>query len=328
MTNHFCTISTKSHLGKTYALCHSIIEINNLSKINVLITDEKKVNVSVPDNLVSFINLFDADDLENDDWYKKTFRIYSSHPDKMRWTLKPVFLRWLLKQQSSVSKIIYTDNDIYFIDNYNFLFEMLEENNILLTPHWRADNPFKHPWWFETNFRDGIFNAGFVGVNKNSIAALEWWATVCLYKCKKSYIQGLFDDQKYLDLMPVIEPKTAIVQHRGCNVAGWNIIKLKRNIAGDKIIIDNTFPLIFVHFADCTIAAIHSGNDNILENLFLKYDVVLKQYGFELNLNAIAKKEKFWGHYRHIKWLLTGGLFVLLSSRYRETKFYVEQHNN
>ena len=325
MTNHFCTISTKSHLGKTFALCHSVAGLNKKILINVLVTDESKEKVSIPKNLSQNINLFDSEDLKTDGLYNVTFERFSDYSDKMRWTLKSVFLRWLFLRKEAPDKIIYVDNDIFFTGDYNFLFDMLEESNILLTPHWRADNPYFHPWWFETNFRDGVFNAGFIGANKNSVKSLEWWTMACLYKCKKSYLQGLFDDQKYLDLMPVVEPKTKIVHHQGCNVACWNIIKSERNNTENGIMINNENPLIFIHFADCTIASILSGADNNLMQVFSEYKNILTQYGFELNLSFIQKKERFWGHYRHIKWLTTGGMLVILSKNYKQMRLFFDQ---
>jgi len=318
MTKHFCTISTGSHLGKTFALCHSITTINENVILNVLITDKSKKEITVPDKLLHVIKLYDAGDLDKDELFRITYKRYSKVPDKMRWTLKPVFLKWLLTEKMANS-IIYVDNDIFFSGDYSFLFEMLQQHNILLTPHWRPDNPVEYPWWFETNFRDGVYNAGFIGANKDAVNALHWWANACLYRCTKSYIKGFFDDQKYLDLMPVIEAKTAILQHKGCNVAYWNADKLPRKISKGHIYIAED-PLIFVHFANCTIAGINTGKDHVLKELLLYYINILNQYNFNINIDNLTFKEKFWGRYRHVKWLLTGGIMVLLSLHYNTKK--------
>jgi lipopolysaccharide biosynthesis glycosyltransferase len=136
--------------------------------------------------------------------------------------MKPVFMQFLFREKE-ISKLIYVDNDIAFFGEYGFLFKLLDEHNILLTPHFYERNPEENQNWLEANFRVGLFNAGFVGANNKTISTLEWWAKCCAYRCEKNYMRGLFDDQKYLDMFPVIEPTTKILDHQGCNLAGWNI---------------------------------------------------------------------------------------------------------
>jgi len=45
---------------------------------------------------------------------KKKYKIYK---DKLRWSLKPVFLKYLI-ENSIADKIIYVDNDIAFFNYY------------------------------------------------------------------------------------------------------------------------------------------------------------------------------------------------------------------
>jgi hypothetical protein len=322
MKRHFCTITTKSHLGKTFALCNSILKFNQNASIHVLLIDKNKSEINSSIHFESQVFIYDSFDLNKNALFKEAIRKYKNYPDKLRWTLKPIFLLWLFSHQKDFSKIIYTDNDIFFTGDYEFLFKELDEHNILLTPHWRADDPFNFPWWFETNFRDGIFNAGFIGVNNNAIHALEWWAKARLYKCRKSYLQGLFDDQKYLDLMPVIEHKTGIIHHKGCNVAGWNIITCPRRISDGIVLIDNKFPPIFVHFADCTLAAIATGKDIALEGIYSEYLNTLKLYNYNISIEKVISKEVFLGRYRQLKWLLTGGIFIIKSDYYNRLKSF------
>jgi hypothetical protein len=175
-------------------------------------------------------------------------------------------------------KVIYLDNDLFFYSDYTFLFELLEEHSFLLTPHYYKTDFEKDQNWLEANFRVGLYNAGFVGVNKNAVASLQWWAGCCLYRCEKSAFRGLFDDQKYLDIIPVREPTAHIVRNMGCNVAGWNTELCKREMMDNQILINGKYPIVFIHFNGMTVHEIVSGSDSILSGYYTSYVKALKKH--------------------------------------------------
>lgn len=301
MNRAVCTISTKSHLPKVYALFESIVKFEPNISLKVLLSDvsaNEINNISAPFPQVKFHSLEEF----NSPLATSIIKKYKSQSDKLRWSFKPVFLSHLLS--AGYDKVIYVDNDIFFTNPFNFLWDELDSNKVLLTPHWRPSNPANEPLWFETNFRDGIYNAGFIGVSKGAEDALNWWANTCLYKVTKSYIQGMFDDQKYLDMMPVVEPSTKVIAHQGCNVAYWNIKEAKRKNTSGEVKINGKYPVVFIHYADCTIAAILRGEDPELKPLLDDYLAVLKKHGFNISLDKILKKESFWVKYRNAKWQL------------------------
>lgn len=234
----FCSISSVSHLYKTYALADSIAPFGG--KLHILLVDG---NINNIDNPPKNVNFFSLNDLKGET-AKKIISKYSVYKDKLRWALKPVFLIYLLQNNP---KVIYVDNDIFFFNDFSFLFDKLDTKAILLTPHFYETNTEKNQNWLEANFRVGLYNAGFMGVNLDAIPALDWWANCCLYNVKKSYWRGLFDDQKYLDLVPVLFDNVEIIKHRGCNFAGWNYIN--HPFSSSK----NTNDLIFIHFAELTL---------------------------------------------------------------------------
>lgn len=234
-------------------------------------------------------------DLNTDTKAQRVIAKYSSNADKLRWSLKPVFMKHLLIGSSvTLEKIIYVDNDIFFYNDYEFLFDLLDQHNFLLTPHYYRNDPRSYQNWFEANFRVGLYNAGFVGARKTAVSGLDWWAECCLYRCEKNIFRGLFDDQKYLDLLPVIDSKTHIVRHQGCNVAGWNTEVCKRVIVDHVVRINGEYPIVFIHYNDTTIREIIHGNDGILFNYFRRYVEVLRKYN-----NQIKEKHLLFG----IPWL-------------------------
>jgi hypothetical protein len=93
---------------------------------------------------------------------------------------------------------------MYFFNDYDFLFEELDESVILLTPHWRNSNTFLGSESFMSLFTHGIFSAGFIGANKGGLSALQWWANACHFMMAPKPEIGIYDDQKYLDVLPVL----------------------------------------------------------------------------------------------------------------------------
>ena len=126
--NQFCTISTSSHLYKVYALAQSLNNQQNNFLLHVLVTDSE--------NNFDHANckFWKLSDLQKDSTAVSIINKYESNADKLRWSLKPVFMKFLL--QAETEKIIYLDNDLFFYSNYQFLFDLLDEHSFLLTPHY------------------------------------------------------------------------------------------------------------------------------------------------------------------------------------------------
>lgn len=252
----FCTVSTNSHLFKSYALADSIEKFG--AKLYVLITDDinKSGIIDKPEN----VELVSLSKIQNEH-SEKVVDKYNG--DKLRWALKPFFLSYLLNRNE---KVVYVDNDIYFYNDFNFLEKELDENNVLLTPHFYPSDPKENQTWLESNFRIGLFNAGFIAVNQRAKEAMQWWSECTLYEMKRSYSRGLFDDQKYLDLFPVLFEGVKILKHRGCNLAGWNDYnKLEEN------------KVIFIHFNSYTLNKFKV-NSNYYFSYYKIYLSALQEY--------------------------------------------------
>ncbi len=273
--NHFCTISTYSHLYKVKALAESLHSPGHEFLLHVLVVDDS--------GEFNFPNCksWKLSDFTGNERVNTFISKYQNQKDKLRWCLKPVFLQHLLEQQG-IEKVIYLDNDLFFYSDYQFLFELLSKHSFLLTPHHYNNNPKANQNWLEANFRVGLFNAGFVGVNRSASKTLQWWADCCNYRCEKNSFRGLFDDQKYLDLIPVIDENAHIVRHKGCNVAGWNTELCKRETVDGQIKIDGQFPIVFIHFNNTTIREMVSGNDKILSSFYRTYFEALKKHKQDL----------------------------------------------
>lgn len=270
---HLATITTQSHLPHTLALRESVFEHATDIHFAVLITDAEVIPIDVPEN-TSFYTLKSIAAISP---ASQLIKKYASNNDKLRWTLKPVFIKYLLTQ-TNASKVIYTDNDIFFTAPFSFLFDMLDTNEVLLCPHWRCSTPALNKDWFLVNFTDGLYNAGFFGASSGAIPALDWWAQACLFKCAKTYRKGLFDDQKYLDMMPLLFENTAIIRHQGCNVAYWNQHENLRTLSNGQVRINDAYDIVFIHFTRELIKSIKSKKDPLLQPYLEKYMLTLQKF--------------------------------------------------
>lgn len=268
---HFCTITTYSHLYKTLALNQSLQGLGKPVTLHVLCIDS---NNTVDEPGVVWHSIHDVSKASVG---REIIEKYKGSKDKTRWSLKPVFLHYLLSEKN-VEKVVYTDNDIFFFSDYSFLFEDLNKHSFLLTPHYYKHNPNAEQNWLEANFRVGLFNAGFVGVNNHALPHLHWWAGCCLYRCEKNPMRGMFDDQKYLDLIPVMCGDTKIVQHKGCNVADWNNEVCKRTEVKGEVLINGIYPIVFIHFNVTTIRSVIEGLEPLLSSHWQRYVTVLQKF--------------------------------------------------
>jgi hypothetical protein len=156
-----------------------------------------------------------------------------------------------------------------------------------LTPHHYENNPLKNQNWLEATLKMGLYNAGFIASNKNGIKALDWWANCCLYRCEKNTWRGLWDDQKYLDLMPIAFENVKVLTHKGCNVAEWNKEVCKRTLVEDEILINEKYPIVFYHFNSFSVKGILKDENHILRKHFEAYFNNLKKYKLNLKLEEL-----------------------------------------
>lgn len=294
--NHFCTISTVSHLYKVYALAESLANQKQGFVLHVLVSD------SDVDFAFANCRFWKLNDFKNESSAQTIISKYKNNPDKLRWSLKPVFLKFLVSAEAE--KVIYIDNDVFFYSDYRFFFDLLSEHSLLLTPHYYKHNPKKEQNWLEANFRVGLYNAGFVGVNRNAVNTLQWWADCCEYRCEKNSWRGLFDDQKYLDLIPVIDEGAHIVRHKGCNVASWNTDYCERKTIDGKLKINGKYPVVFIHFNPFTLREVAEGRDALLLPLYKVYTETLKKHKPDLKAEELQQEEPLLEKLKYYVWKL------------------------
>lgn len=264
----FCTLTTSSHLYKCAVLAKSLERFG----YELYVCQIDKTTYAPNDVQLNFKTIELSALGQEVAVFKRRYK-----KDQWRWALKPILMRHLLTTTSE--KVVYVDNDFYFFNSPIEVQDQLEKFDVLLTPHHYCHEPDEQPNWFEANFRVGLYNAGFVAANQNAMPALEWWSRCCMYNMKKSAWRGLYDDQKYLDLLAVKFPKIGLLEPARFNVAGWNDWQFEHRT-------EQAAHIVCVHFADLTLRKF-AQPVHPLNELFVAYQKAFKQEGSLLQINEL-----------------------------------------
>ena len=296
-----CTVITADYFHYALTLNESILA-HSVDAIPFYVLDvHSKLEASVlpgplPENVV-IVHL--ADLLKESEMARKLQATYAQEDRGMlRWALKSVLMEWVLERHETC---LYLDNDLCFYDDFSFLWEALEESQILLTPHWRVIEPeFNDPVVkrnIELTYMHGLYNAGFIGVGRKALDFLRWWSRCCLSYQELRHHTGIYVDQTFLNVVPLNFEGVRILEHRGCNVSAWNFHVCKRSRdAQGRIWINEKYPLVFTHFAWGYEQTFERGEDLLIEPLWrgwkerlLFWEVYSRPYRSELKISFLLR---------------------------------------
>jgi glycosyltransferase involved in cell wall biosynthesis len=243
----------------------------------------------------------DASELGLPDYHNFVFR-YSIM--ELNTALKPfMFLRLF---GGGFTNVLYFDPDIEIYSRLAPILDRLDDDaSFTLTPHLLKPNEGSY---FPDDIgimQAGIYNLGFLGAHRNdqTMDVLHWWARRLTYWCISDQKNGVFVDQKFMDLVPGFVDKIAILRESTLNVAYWNLPQRNLTFDGDDFFVDGA-PLIFYHFSGFspkqtdqlskyTKAFRHTEISPALK-------VLMERYAAKLNANAMgieAKREYAFGRF-------------------------------
>ncbi|MDP3488660.1 MAG: hypothetical protein Q8R71_00860 [Phenylobacterium sp.] len=163
--------------------------------------------------------------------------------------IKPHAFRRLLAEPG-VTSVTYLDPDIFVYAPLTPVREALAQAPLALIPHLTRPlageaSPNDH-----TILTSGAYNLGFLAARRTSeiFALMDWWAEKCRFDCRVDFANGLFTDQKWMDLAPGLVSDVAILRDPGLDIAYWNLEgrTLARGPEGWRV---NGRPLGFFHFS-------------------------------------------------------------------------------
>lgn len=164
--------------------------------------------------------------------------------------IKP-FTASKLMERDDCSAVMFFDPDCVLFGPMTEMREALNSHSVVLTPH--ASELHENPDWifFEKNpLKVGAFNLGFFGFQNNSTgrAVSSWWRHRLRDYCIIDPSQGMFTDQKWMDLLPCYIEDLKVMRQPVYNIARWNTFQRKISRHGDNYYADGE-PIQFVHFS-------------------------------------------------------------------------------
>lgn len=239
-----CTVVSKNHLAYARVVCESFQRHHAGARFFVLLADRNQGEFSTGGETFELIEL---ETLPVPDLPRFCFQYDIL---ELNCAAKPYLLRHVL-QQPGVSTVLYLDSDTFVHRELTEALELLEQHSIVLTPHLVAavDDDGRKPGERHI-LESGIYNAGFVGVRNdaNTEGFLEWWSRRVFDKCIAATQQGLFVDQRWLDLVPGLFEGVHILRNTAYNVGHWGLThrRLERHEDGIRV---NGVPLALFHFS-------------------------------------------------------------------------------
>jgi hypothetical protein len=240
----FCTIATRSHFKYAVALATSLQRHHPTLKLCVLLIDfvDDWTFLGRPSIDLYRLDEIQVANIEDMKIYFNAFELSNC--------LKPFFVAHLLR--NGFDKVVYLDADILAVNSFDDLFEMLEQYDFVLSPHWLRPELVQNSDVSVRQISDlGIYNGGMWGIrHENSAMAMLEWLTRFLPDFGFDDRQnGMFVDQKMLPLAAqLFGSRFGRLEHPGYNVAYWNLHERKLTKIDNRYLV-NDQPAIFFHLS-------------------------------------------------------------------------------
>ncbi|MBJ9685253.1 hypothetical protein FEP54_05991 [Burkholderia multivorans] len=201
--------------------------------------------------------------------------------------------------EQGADKVVYLDPDIALFSELDYVVELLDSYDSILTPHQvKPDTERRAIVDNEIgSLKYGIYNLGFCAVANTDEGRrfARWWRDRLLDFCFDDVPNGLFTDQRWCDHAPVFFPTLHILRDPGYNVASWNQSQRPLEIHSNGEITADGVPLKFFHFTKITWVG-----ELMLERYagasFAVFELI-KWYKWRLASHAVQGVPKGWWGY-------------------------------
>lgn len=245
MTYHFCTYFDRNYLVRGLALYSSLKRQCPEYVLWVLCLDDETYTALTQCNLPE-CHLIPLVDIERQDGALHKVKKTRSRPEYF-FTMSPCLPLYIIDHCPEVDVITYLDADLFFFADPKPLYDELGSGSISIIAH-RFSSKLSH---FQSM---GIYNVGWLSFRRddNGMKCLRWWRERCIEDCsdlqKKA---GCFADQKYLDDWPQRFAGVVVLQHKGANLASWNVGNYRLTSVAETQYVDQQI-LLFYHFHGLT----------------------------------------------------------------------------
>jgi hypothetical protein len=166
-------------------------------------------------------------------------------------SVKPYYIDFIWKKYGRDYSVIYLDPDIFLYRKMEHVYKALETHSVVLTPMF-CEAPKETSLDELVALRHGMYNLGFIALkySDESIKLINWWKERLRTHCLIDKAKGIFVDQKWIDLVPMLFDEVFILKHRGYNMAWWNFSERKLIDLGDDFAVNSNDQLLyFFHFS-------------------------------------------------------------------------------
>lgn len=165
--------------------------------------------------------------------------------------IKPFMLQQLL-ERDDCEKVLYMDPDTVAFSRLDDILQALDTHSLVLTPHLTKPEPTIEGVMDNeiSCLKHGVYNLGFVGVKADDEGKrfAKWWGDRIYQFCRDDIRNGLFTDQRWIDLVPAFFDSLKIMKSSRHNVATWNLRTREFRGSRDAGYTVDGEPLGFYHF--------------------------------------------------------------------------------
>lgn len=260
---HFYTSININYLPKARVLASSIKEHCRNCKFSLILVDDIPEEINLENE--PFDEIVSVDQLGIEVENLKLWIFQHTVVELCTAVKGPALVKFLMEGSD---KVVYLDPDIAVFDDLDCLNQLLDEHDVIITPHQTIPERNKQDIINNEicSLKHGIYNFGFYAVknSENGLRYAEWWRDRLIDFCYDDIPNGIFTDQRWGDLAPAMFDGIFIWKDPGCNVSTWNLTNRHITKQDDTYYVNHS-KLKFYHFS-----GFDSGDQKIMLDLYAK----------------------------------------------------------
>jgi glycosyltransferase involved in cell wall biosynthesis len=147
-------------------------------------------------------------------------------------------------------RVVYLDPDVRVYAPLDDALDELQRANVVVTPHLTRRSDDDEAASERKALLCGTYNMGFLALRRSDEVDrfLRWLCDRLERECIVDPANGLFVDQRWMDLAPGLVEGLRVLRHPGYNVGHWNLAERPLKGEPGRPTVDGS-PLVFFHFS-------------------------------------------------------------------------------
>jgi hypothetical protein len=240
LNRHFCTYLDHSYVPRFLMLHESLVRSSHSFHLWALCFDDRTYEM-LHNFRLEHVQLIKMRDFEVHNAVVAATKSSRSRAEYY-FTCTPALPLYVLDTCADVDLVTYIDADFLFFAEPDAICRELGSGSVGIVEH-RFPPALSHLEAY------GKHNVGVLSFRNDERAkeCLRWWRDRCVEWCFDRLEDGKFADQKYLDSWPDRFPGVVVIDHKGVNLAPWNVSQYIISRRNGAVFVDDA-PLICYHF--------------------------------------------------------------------------------